>query len=78
MKSTDGYHFRRTGEWAEEEAFAIRAFYDRNAQCDAVPGFHFKKDRTIGVAFHCDAWLNASGSEYVSPTGIFVQLSKIT
>jgi hypothetical protein len=56
----DGQRFCRAGKWAEEQAFASR---DRNAQCDAVPGFDLNEDRAKGVAFHYDAWFDASGSE---------------
>jgi hypothetical protein len=48
----DGQRFGRAGKWAVEHAFASRDSVERNAQCDAVPGFHFNKDRTKGVAFY--------------------------
>src|SRR3984893_3177920 len=59
----DGHRFRRSGDRAVNQTFASHEFENRYAQCDAVPGFHFDELRTSGVAFHCDAWFGADGSE---------------
>jgi hypothetical protein len=43
-------------------------------QGDTVAGFNFNEERTNGVAFHCDAWFDADGSEDAFETRIMLRI----